>query len=468
MRIEHGRDIGQVGPSHSGASVTGRDGFPCVLRTPVGPGPSRVGFALGASLGALVLLGSALSACGGGSSSSATPPPAPSPTGPPAPPPTGPTAGSPPTGGDRVVSAKTAPPAVEVAIVDGQETSWVNDRTVTFSGTGVLGDFHPPAPLGTPSPPGASAPKPTIALFSREQRLLYREQDWAGDVEVLYDQPAPLVIPVVLWTAVQSGQASAARFAAEAQITTANTLLAENRAGIRLELGDPTIAGTAVVADLPSTVIHPQETGCADPGQALGVALASIDRSPALHIVYVQGVTLVEPSSDPSTTNGILGFACRFDAAVLGNSSILYVSWGFPGYRTLVHEVAHALGLHTYFRGHTNAVAGFATENIMWDFGDPAAPGSRSHLSLGQAFRMSVADGSWPNQSGLRTGETEPCGCNPYDASFCPVLRHDLAGAPPGGTFEANKCYESLIGPPIPPPTPPQDGDGREGGGEER
>ena len=54
---------------------------------------------------------------------------------------------------------------------------------------------------------------------------------------------------------------------------------------------------------------------------------------------------------------------------------------------TLAHEIGHAFGLRpANSGGHTNGVAGFGDNNIMWGGGPP----TRNVFSLGQAFRMNT------------------------------------------------------------------------------
>jgi len=95
---------------------------------------------------------------------------------------------------------------------------------------------------------------------------------------------------------------------------------------------------------------------------------------------------------------------------------------------SLPHEFGHAYGLRPSGSwGHTNGVAGFGNNNIMWGGG----PGTRDHFSVGQAFRLNTDTSSMLNANGDRTGPTETCPPNvsgvPPNVSgvSCPALSLD-------------------------------------------
>ena len=92
---------------------------------------------------------------------------------------------------------------------------------------------------------------------------------------------------------------------------------------------------------------------------------------------------------------------------------------------TLAHEFGHAFSLFGGKKemGHTEDVEGFDDDNVMAGGGSP----SRSHLSLGQAFRFNVDPRSWLNVKSLRSGPTHPCPARqPAEPdSRCPRLQLD-------------------------------------------
>ena len=69
---------------------------------------------------------------------------------------------------------------------------------------------------------------------------------------------------------------------------------------------------------------------------------------------------------------------------------------------------------------HTNGVAGFGNNNIMWGGG----PGTRNHFSVGQSFRINTDTTSMLNANGNRAGPTRTCAPN-TNSTTCPVLSLD-------------------------------------------
>ena len=92
---------------------------------------------------------------------------------------------------------------------------------------------------------------------------------------------------------------------------------------------------------------------------------------------------------------------------------------------SLTHEIGHAFGLRPADSGgHTNALPGFGSNNIMQGGGLP----TRDHFSLGQAFRMNTHSdafgGTMLIQNGLRPGPGRTC--LPLTTnSMCPALNLD-------------------------------------------
>ena len=84
---------------------------------------------------------------------------------------------------------------------------------------------------------------------------------------------------------------------------------------------------------------------------------------------------------------------------------------------TLPHEIGHAYGLRTQAAnwGHSNGLAGFGNDNIMWGGG----PATRDRFSVGQAFRINTHDTSQLNVNGDRAGATRDCETNVSD-NLCP------------------------------------------------
>lgn len=88
---------------------------------------------------------------------------------------------------------------------------------------------------------------------------------------------------------------------------------------------------------------------------------------------------------------------------------------------SLPHEFGHAYGLRPSASwGHTNGVAGFGNNNIMWGGG----PGTRNNFTASQSFRLNTDTTSMLNANGERAGPTETCLPNASSA-ICPALTLD-------------------------------------------
>ena len=88
---------------------------------------------------------------------------------------------------------------------------------------------------------------------------------------------------------------------------------------------------------------------------------------------------------------------------------------------SLPHEFGHAYSLRPAASwGHSNGVAGFGNNNIMWGGG----PGTRNHFSVGQSFRINTDTTSMLNANGNRAGPTRTCAPN-TSSTTCPVLSLD-------------------------------------------
>lgn len=89
---------------------------------------------------------------------------------------------------------------------------------------------------------------------------------------------------------------------------------------------------------------------------------------------------------------------------------------------SLAHEFGHSFSLfgNAATGGHTNGLAGFGNNNIMWGGG----PATRNRFSIGQAFRFNVDVNSSLNVNGVRTGPTRTCQALTTSAT-CPALALD-------------------------------------------
>ena len=91
---------------------------------------------------------------------------------------------------------------------------------------------------------------------------------------------------------------------------------------------------------------------------------------------------------------------------------------------SLAHEFGHSFSLfgNVATGAHTNGLAGFGNNNIMWAGG----PAGRNRFSIGQACRFNVDSNSSLNLNGVRTGPTRVCQALTTSAT-CPALALDSA-----------------------------------------
>jgi len=135
-----------------------------------------------------------------------------------------------------------------------------------------------------------------------------------------------------------------------------------------------------------------------------------------LNIYYVKGPLLQDTP----------GLNCDHfgDGNIRGDANITFIS-ARANLAALAHEIGHAFGLRTGIEGgHTNQLKGFDDNNVMWGGGKS----TRSHFSLGQAFRMNTQADEWGGTmliaNGLRSGPGRAC--PPLAASdSCPALALD-------------------------------------------
>jgi hypothetical protein len=195
-----------------------------------------------------------------------------------------------------------------------------------------------------------------------------------------------LSMPINVWLA----DASLAKRATDS-ITNANAIYDQNKTGIQFQ-----VAQTQVVS-LPIRITI-----------ALGCAVSRILPT----TIYVANQLNVYFTDVPST-----GASCEADRnqIFVGTAANL---------ATLAHELGHALSLFgdETTGGHTNGLAGFAKDNVMWGGGSVA----RKYLSLGQAFRFDADTRSQLNVNLVRSGPTRSCpALPPFPIDACPELKLD-------------------------------------------
>ena len=229
-----------------------------------------------------------------------------------------------------------------------------------------------------------------LAIFSEGDAMEMRapESSWTNACGDRVDvQLKPLLsMPINVWLA----DASLAKRATDS-VTNANAIYDQNKTGIQFQ-----VAQTQVVS-FPIRITI-----------ALGCAVSRILPT----TIYVANQLNVYFTDVPST-----GASCEADRnqIFVGTTANL---------ATLAYELGHALSLFgdETTGGHTNGLAGFAKDNVMWGGGSVA----RKYFSLGQAFRFDADTRSQLNVNLVRSGPTRLCpALPPFPVEACPELKLD-------------------------------------------
>ena len=260
-----------------------------------------------------------------------------------------------------------------------------NDGVLRTTGLLNLGNLLAPAGCNS-----------EIAIFARNNAMSWEPSvaTWtnvAGDLHTTNLAPV-LNMPVSVWIANGAAAAQAVN-----DVANANLLYAQNKIGVQFTPTFNNISGNAAAV----ATIGTASCGAVGPIQASAVYTPGV-----LNIYYVNGA--------------FTGENCARTLPV-GDGNISYVGT-VANLATLTHEIGHAFGLRPAGSGgHTNLVAGFGTNNIMWGGGLP----TRDHFSLGQAFRMNTHTDMWGGtmliNDGLRPGPGRACVPN-VTSNLCPAL----------------------------------------------
>ena len=284
----------------------------------------------------------------------------------------------------------------------------------------------------------ASDPSWGAAVLDAEQAMVMYPSTWTPAQDQMGPAPpAPVrAIPVALRVAVGGSEdPDEVRTAALLDIEAANTILAENRAGIMVNPVD--------VATIPVAELVPPFADCRS-GDAL---TKSGDRPGMLHLFYV------------SSLGGLTGLTCA--GTDERPQTVIYIASGSYGSATLIHEVGHALGLAVPKEGHAEASTGFDASNVMAGIGWDTDPLGRQRLTVGQVFRMNADSASWLNwakDAGATTWVRDPsaprlaCQCGNTDpVGRCPRLVDDVAKPRAGiGSAFPWDCHDRLGLPSLP------------------
>ena len=161
-----------------------------------------------------------------------------------------------------------------------------------------------------------------------------------------------------------------------------NTILLynTNNAGIDFNATTQDVSGSA--ADV-NTVTNNARCSAANLADLQGSALYNAN---ALNVYYINGA---------------------FTAANCVNDRLVVFVGNNANAASLAHEFGHSFSLFggTATGGHTNNLAAFGNDNIMWGGG----PANRDNFSVGQVFRFNIDNDSSLNTTGVRNGLTRDC-----------------------------------------------------------
>jgi hypothetical protein len=263
-----------------------------------------------------------------------------------------------------------------------------------------------------------------IAIFAADNAMLLETPvntwtDRAGDIHTASLQPV-VKVPVSVWIA---DATAGAETRASRDLERANVLYRQNKVGVKFHATFKDVSGDATaVTTIGNGVSAPTPTNisCTD-------AITALQRSAfytrkTLNVYYVNLVFTGRNCAIKQTPTDCTNFAGFPE----GDGNITYIGTS-ANRASLAHEFGHAFGLRPGpCGGHTETVAGFGPENIMWGGGD----GDRSRFTLGQVFRMNTHTDRWGGtmllKNELRPGPGRAC--LPLKASAtCPALKKDWA-----------------------------------------
>jgi len=291
---------------------------------------------------------------------------------------------------DRLVLNNNTSADNAIAILDHRTSGCNDDQIVRTTNTRAMGNIL-----------SNGACRSTVSVFSDDNAMSYEPNvaTWTNspiDTHTVNLQPI-VTVPVSVWV----GKDILGRsFLVRAQNDFANTnlLYNQNNTGIQFAptynnfLDNSTLENILAAATI--------KTGCptaATVGNLQGSAWYTAN---TLNIYYVN--------------SAFTGVNCFQDRNMNYIGTIANLG-------SLPHEIGHAYGLRPSASwGHTNAVAGFGNNNIMWGGG----PGTRNNFSVGQSFRLNTDTTSMLNANGNRVGSTETCLPNASSAT-CPALSLD-------------------------------------------
>jgi hypothetical protein len=255
--------------------------------------------------------------------------------------------------------------------------------------------------------------------------MLLEAATWrSGTADQHVSTLAPAIgVPVAVW--IVDGSASVA--IAQAHVSRANYLYAQNKVGVRFIATFTDVSSdpnSSVILDGIAPTAAGDDFECKD---MASLRQSAFYRQNTLNVYYVK----LAPTS---TGQAFTGRNCAIRGTPAdcnnlqpdpdGDGNVTFIN-SDANRAVLAHEFGHAFGLRPGpCGGHTNRLSGFAPDNIMWAGGD----GDRARFTLGQVFRMNTQADQWGGtmliKNGLRPGPGRPCPPLASNAQ-CPSLLID-------------------------------------------
>jgi hypothetical protein len=135
-------------------------------------------------------------------------------------------------------------------------------------------------------------------------------------------------------------------------------------------------------------------------------------------VTVVYAAEIMVPSSGVLVASSRAGYTCPRDN-VLGTVVLISGTEGVGS--TLAHELGHAIGPPLE---HTDAMLDFNYSNLMWS-SEVAVQGSRSIMTLGQSFRLSLDADRFHTGPAVPTGP-KCTGQNEAAENPCPRVAKDV------------------------------------------
>ena len=302
----------------------------------------------------------------------------------------------------------------------GTVTGVCKNSWIAFVGAGVAGR------LTGDCPPIVERPDVTgeVTVLAPGYGVAQKAVAWSdlADRVDLSPTTSPRPTPIVVDYSVVLAAVGAEAVSVTAEIEIAKQIFAREATGLDLQgtIRDLTAYSASVIVASRNAPL--ECAGVASTLRDAGVPLGLDAKK--LTVVYVDDI--LGPAyggGESSYPSGLLGYSCPTHPT---EGALIVISWRLRSPTTLAHELGHTLGLRDA-AGHTNALRGFGYTNLMWAGQDPNRSHARSHLTLGQAFRMNFDAQSWVQRpmDGV-TARPPKRICGPPDQSLpCPKLEWD-------------------------------------------